>query len=209
MVRITADVPDDFEEYCEIHFKDPSDEICRCDYLDDLKRAERFKRFITQEEIRSFPFRIEEENNKQNEEEKIRTIDLDDESDLKLLGYTIINLNDKREYDKLKDIQTTLEYYAKITESYGFNRYTNEFNEKVFPVTKDDKQIENIEKDIDNYNQALINYITYLKYLIKKYKIKQSGNTLKRVAFNLQNYDNMLKYDSKYITTVLDYNSFS
>ena len=47
----------------KLHFKDPSDEICRCDYLDDLKRAERFKRFITQEEIRSFPFRIEEENN--------------------------------------------------------------------------------------------------------------------------------------------------
>ncbi len=32
MIRINADVPDDFEEYCEIRFEDPSDEICRHDY---------------------------------------------------------------------------------------------------------------------------------------------------------------------------------
>ena len=56
MIRINADVPDDFEEYCEIRFEDPSDEICRSDYLDDLRRAKRFKRFITQEEIRIISF---------------------------------------------------------------------------------------------------------------------------------------------------------
>ena len=71
MIRINADVPDDFEEYCEIRFKGSSDEICRRDYLDYLRRAKRFKRFITQEEIRSFPFSIDEEkNNQQNEEEE-------------------------------------------------------------------------------------------------------------------------------------------
>ncbi|MGE5633924.1 MAG: hypothetical protein ACM3VV_01705 [Deltaproteobacteria bacterium] len=61
------------------------DEVCRRDYLDVLRRAERFKKFITQEEIRSFPSIIDKknkDNNKQqddNEEENtIRTIDLDD-----------------------------------------------------------------------------------------------------------------------------------
>lgn len=39
-VRINAEVSDDFEEYCEMHFKDPSDPICRIDYLYDLRRAE-------------------------------------------------------------------------------------------------------------------------------------------------------------------------
>jgi hypothetical protein len=29
MVRINADVSDDFEEYCERSFKNPSDPICR------------------------------------------------------------------------------------------------------------------------------------------------------------------------------------
>ena len=55
MVKINADVPDDFEEYCEIRFEDPSDEICRLDYIEDLTRAERFKKFLTQDEIKSFP----------------------------------------------------------------------------------------------------------------------------------------------------------
>jgi len=62
------------------------------DYLDDLRRAERFKRFITQEEIRSFSFRKEEQKYKQqnnDDEEIMRTIDLDDKSNLKLLGYIL------------------------------------------------------------------------------------------------------------------------
>jgi hypothetical protein len=93
MIRINADVPDDFEEYCEIRLEDPSNRVFRNDYLDDLRRAARFKRFITQEEIRSFPSSIDEEknSNKQNtEEEKIRTIDFNDKSDLKLLGYSFV-----------------------------------------------------------------------------------------------------------------------
>lgn len=153
MVILTADIPDDFEEYCEIRFEDPSDEICRIDYLADLKRAERFKKFLTEEEIRSIPSLPEEENNDDNDndnycksiEEKkerfeiINKIKNDKEYKLRLLGYSIVFLNDKREYDELKDIQTTLKYYDKITESYGFDRYTNEFNEKLFPITKDDK----------------------------------------------------------------------
>ena len=94
MIQMNADVPDDFEEYCEIRLVDPSDGVCRNDYLDDLRRAKRFKRFITKEEIKSFPFIIDKKkNNKQNneEEEKIRTIDFDDESDLELLGYSFVS----------------------------------------------------------------------------------------------------------------------
>ncbi len=49
-----------FEEYCEIRIGDPSDDVCRNDYLDDLRRAQTFKRFITKAEIRSFPFIIGE-----------------------------------------------------------------------------------------------------------------------------------------------------
>jgi hypothetical protein len=51
MLRINADVPDDFEEYSEMRLEDPSDPICRMDYLDDLRRAERFKKFMTEEEM--------------------------------------------------------------------------------------------------------------------------------------------------------------
>jgi len=34
MIRLNADVSDNYEEYCELHLKDPSDPICRIDYLD-------------------------------------------------------------------------------------------------------------------------------------------------------------------------------
>ncbi|MGI9010183.1 MAG: hypothetical protein ACR2F1_03230 [Nitrososphaeraceae archaeon] len=216
MVRINADVPDDFEEYCELRFEDPSDEICRIDYLADLKRAKRFKKFLTEDEIRSIPSLPEEDNNdnycKLIEEKKerfeiINKIKNDEESKLRLLGYSIVFLNDKREYDELVYIQTTLEYYDKITESYGFDRYTNEFNEKLFPITKDDKQIKKIMQDIENYNQLLIEYKDYLKQLIKKYNIKQAGNTIKRVAFNLITpTDSISQY--QFVTTVIDYRFF-
>ena len=63
MIRLNADVPDDFEEYCAIWFKDATDEKNRIDYVIDLWRARRFKKFITKEEIRSIPF-LPSENEK-------------------------------------------------------------------------------------------------------------------------------------------------
>jgi len=63
MVRINADVPDDFEEYCELRFEDPSDEICRIGHIEELKRAERFKKFLTEDEIKSIPSLSEQDNN--------------------------------------------------------------------------------------------------------------------------------------------------
>lgn len=198
MIRINADVPDDFEEYCEIHFKDPSDSICRIDYLDDFRRAARFKKFMSQEDVRSIPSITED-----NENSEFIVRDLDEESYLKLLGFSFVIMDDKKEYDKLVDLQTTLDYYGNITDSYGFDKYTNEFNAKLFPITKDDREKEVIKNNIENYNQAVKEYINFLKYLIKKYDIKQAGNITKRIAFNLRN-DSKSSQNSKFITTVID-----
>ena len=186
MIRLNADVPDDFEEYCEISFLNPSDKICRIDYLMDLRRAKRFKKFITKEEIWSIPFLPddnEEENIKENE--MANFIDYDKESHLKSIGFSIIYLKDKREYDKLADVKSTLEYQKKIVERYGYNPYTGEYDTKKFPITKEDKQKENIDKDFDNYFQALEEFGNYLKELLKKYDIKPPGNLVKRLAFNI------------------------
>ena len=204
MIRITTDVPDDFEEYCEMWFRDPSDRICRFDYLQDLKRAERFKKFLTEEEIRSIPsFLNDYTTNKKDKD--IEILDLNDESNLKLLNYSVIHLNDKREYDKLTELKDTLEYYAKIVESYGYNTYTGDFNTKKFPITKEDKQMDNIAKDFKNYFKTLEEYDNYLKELIKKYNIKQTGNTIRRIAFSINrttSTDSISQYP--FITTVLD-----
>ena len=84
------------------------------------------------------------------------------------------------------DLKNTLDYFDKITQSYGYDKYTGELNEKLFPITKDDKQMKEIVKNIDNYNQALMQLKDYLKQLIKKYNIKPIGNIDKRLAFKLK-----------------------
>ena len=85
-IRVYADVPDDFEEYCEISFRNPSDEISRTRYPSHLKRAKRFKKFITKEEIRSIPFLpFDDTDENIKDEETDDFFDLDDESDLKYL----------------------------------------------------------------------------------------------------------------------------
>ena len=78
-------------------------------------------------------------------------IDFNNKSDLKLLGYSVIFLNDKKEYDKLAELMNSLEYHTKIVESYGYNPSTGDVDEKKFPVTKEDKQMKSINKDFDNY----------------------------------------------------------
>jgi len=52
-------------------------------------------------------------------------------------------------------------------------------------------------------------YHAYLKELIKKYKIKQKGNLLRRLAFNINtDNNNTVKFKqqhSKFITAVIQY----
>lgn len=214
IIIINADASDDFEEYCEWRLLDPSDEINREDYLFALKRAARFKKFITQDDILMFSEfvdevkRIRQYENKINggKEEKIEFVDLDNETNLKQFGYSIIFLNDEKEYDTLVELNDHLKYLTKIVKSYGFDPYTGNFDQKQFPVTKEDKQIQNIKKDFNDYNQVLEQYNSHLRYLIQKYKIKSVGNTIKRLAFNLEknvrNNEKQKKY--KFINELVD-----
>ena len=75
-----------------------------------------------------------------------------------------------------------MKYNSKIVESYGYDPYTGDYDTKKFPITKEDKQKENIDKDFDNYFQASEEYDKYLKELIKKYNIKPKGS-LQRLTF--------------------------
>ena len=88
-----------------------------------------------------------------------------------LVSQYIIYLDDKREYDKLAELQNNMNYQAKIVESYDLNTYTGEFNTKIFPITKEDKQMKHISKDFKDYEQSILDYDDYLKDLIKKYNI--------------------------------------
>lgn len=50
--------------------------------------------------------------------------------------------------------------------------------------------MQNIAKDFMNYFKALEKYYEYLKELIKKYNIKPTGNTVRRLAFNINTNNN-------------------
>src|SRR5687767_14596738 len=97
-------------------FRNPLDPISRTNYPSQLKRVKRFTKFITKEEIRSIPFLpFDDKDQSINDEETDGFFDLDDKSDLVyLLG---IHLKDKREYDKLAELQSILKYNSKIVES--------------------------------------------------------------------------------------------
>lgn len=119
-----------------------------------------------------------------------------------------VELDNNIENNDITELQNTLNYQAKIVESYGYDTYTGDFNEKVFPITKEDKQMDSIAKDFKAYFKTCSEYEDYLKKLIKRYEIKPSGNILKRVAFTLKN-DNLSQHNSNYITTAIDYQTFS
>ena len=189
-IRLYANVPDDFEEYCEITFRDPSEQMSRTVYPAHLKKAKRFKKFITKEEIRSIPLLPFDniEKNVKEQETYDDFFDLDDESNLASLR--IIYLKDKEEYDKLADIQSNVKYHSKIVESYGYDIYTGDIDTKKFPITKEDKEMDSIAKDFKNYFKASGEYIDYLKELIKKYDIKPPGNLVQLLSFHRYNNDN-------------------
>jgi len=151
---------------------------------------------------------------KNKEDESIDFFDLNNESILKQLHYSIIYLNDKKEYDTLIELNYNLKYHKRIVESFGYNPYTGDVDEKKFPITKEDKQMKNIAKDFDRYFQALSEYYDYLKELIKKYDIKPIGNLVKRLAFNIQtdsDDDDSSKSKEqhfKFVTAVIDFKDF-
>jgi hypothetical protein len=210
-IRFYANVPEDFEEYCEKSYRDPSDETSRAAHPRQLKRAERFKKFITKEEIKSIPsfLPIDDEDEKIDDE----FYDLDDEEDSIIpFDTNSIFLKDKREYDKLKELRDTVHYYSKIVESYGYDPHTGEYDTKKFPITKEDKQKENIDKDFDNFDQALDEYIEYLKELIKKYNIKPKAN-FQRLTFKIRNNTNskqpqLPNLDLEFITVAVNLDYF-
>ena len=221
-IRMQADIPDDFEEYCEMISLDPEDKNCREGYLIHLKTAERFKKFLSMEEIRSIPmsYDYKDYSDKENEDlgiceicdnygNVIEEIDMNDKENPKvweILGYKVIPLNDKKEYDKLVYLDSIWEYYIKRIESNACSIDINELNQLEISIYEDNPEKENIEKDVEYYNQTRKEYDEHLKFLIKKYNIKPSGNISKKIAFTFKDdIEQVNQKNFKVITAILDY----
>ena len=84
------------------------------------------------------------------------------------------------------ELQSILNYQAKIVESYGYDPYSDDIDTKKSPITKEDKEMDNIAKDFKNYFNTCSEYNDYLKELIKKYNIKPTGNLDMKRIYSLQ-----------------------
>ncbi|MDQ6864982.1 MAG: hypothetical protein M3044_14300 [Thermoproteota archaeon] len=87
------------------------------------------------------------------------------------LGYAIWFFKDKTEHDRITDLHDCVIYYNKPVSQYGFHSKTGEFNPKLFPVTKNDAQLEGIRSDVDTLNKAISELNGYKAYLARKYNL--------------------------------------
>ena len=83
----------------------------------------------------------------------------------------ILILEDKMEYNRIKDLADTIRYRSKLMAYYGFDVQSGKWDNARFPVTKTDLQMEGIRSDIQRYNDAVQEYNEYAEYLATTYGI--------------------------------------
>lgn len=83
----------------------------------------------------------------------------------------VLLLGDKREFDTIVDLRNTALNYGKLMSLYGFDMKSGEWNTKLFPVTKSDKEIEGINSDRLRFNDTVNQYNKYVEYLSRKYHL--------------------------------------
>jgi hypothetical protein len=83
----------------------------------------------------------------------------------------MIELDNIFEYDKLNELLDTVQYYDKLLSQYGYDVKKGEWNTRDFPITQNDKQMEGIKSDVQEFRIAADEYNKYLEYLAEKYDI--------------------------------------
>jgi hypothetical protein len=176
MVREIIDVPESFEEYCDIVVgANEDDPIDRIDYQDYRKRADRLSKGVTKREITSIPvLRIlpEGEFIDEKDEENKDLIDEIKKHNLRRVQshrINIVRVSNLYDNNRLEDYVNSLQHYKKLMKQYGYDEITEEFNYKLFPVPKEDRELTGIKKDIDDFFKLLDEYNDYIRYLVQKY----------------------------------------
>jgi hypothetical protein len=83
----------------------------------------------------------------------------------------ILILEDRTEYNRIKDLADTIRYRSKLIAYYGFDVQSGKWDNTRFPVTRTDSQMEGIRSDIQRYNEAVQEYNEYTEYLATTYGI--------------------------------------
>lgn len=85
------------------------------------------------------------------------------------LGYAVWVFKNRREHNRIRELNSAVIYYGKLLSRYGYNSEADEWNLKKFPTTQTDSQMEGIKNDIDAYDKAAANLEEYRQYLAEKY----------------------------------------
>lgn len=172
IIRDIIDVPDSFEEYCDtVIGADEDNEIDRIDYEDYREGADRLTRVVTKKEITSIPVLRElPEAGFITEQDVIEKIKEHNLRRAQKNGIPIIRV-DVEDHDKLVDYFDALGYHKKLMKQYGYDEITEDFNYRLFPVPKSDKELEGARKDIDKFFKVQAEYNDFIKYLVRKYHV--------------------------------------
>ena len=106
-----------------------------------------------------------------------------------------INLT-KDEKDRLKELGAERKYFGGFVSKLGFDLRTAELDTKSFPITKDDKQMDQFENLIFNYNRSLGKVEEYAQELLKKYRVDPRCNWL-FYHYRVSKKDNNITYLTK------------
>jgi hypothetical protein len=89
----------------------------------------------------------------------------------KLRRSIIIILENKFEYDQIKELLDSVMYQKKLMNCYGLDAINSKWDFTKFPVTRTDTQVDGIQYDIQKYNETVRQYTEYSKHLGLEYGI--------------------------------------
>jgi hypothetical protein len=87
------------------------------------------------------------------------------------LDRAVLLLANRREFDTILELRNTALYYGRLMSHYGFDMKSGTWDKKLFPITKNDKEIEGINSDRLRFNDAVEKYNDYVIHLSKKYHL--------------------------------------
>jgi hypothetical protein len=79
----------------------------------------------------------------------------------KLRRSIVIILENKYEYDQIKELLDSIIYQKKLINYYGLDTLNCKWDLRKFPITKTDKQMEGMQSDIQKYNETVQQYNEY------------------------------------------------
>ncbi|MGD9534726.1 MAG: hypothetical protein AB7V56_13285 [Candidatus Nitrosocosmicus sp.] len=99
------------------------------------------------------------------------TVKIDVSDCTRIKRSTVIILENRFEYDRLKELLDAVMYQKKLMNCYGLDTINSKWDLRNFPVTTTDTQMEGIQSDIQKYNETIRQYNEYSKHLGLEYGV--------------------------------------